>query len=128
MSISADNHSGTQITIIDFVTAIISVCAILYVDMLSIQVTPTNLQTGERATAVFIATASGVNINNFMYQWRKRGSNSLPHKVSGVNEATLIIPNLIASDGGQYHCIVTNEWGNSVESDNVILTVEGACV
>ena len=93
--------------------------------MLSIQVTPTSNTIGERGTAVFIATASGVNMKNFIYQWRKRGSDSLPHKVSGVNEVTLTIPNLIVSDGGQYYCIVTNEWGNIVLSDNAILTVEG---
>ena len=67
-------------------------------------------------------------MNNFMYQWRKRGSDSLPNKVSGVNEATLIIPNIIVSDEGQYYCIVTNEWGRSVESDDVILTVEGSII
>ena len=37
----------------------------------------------------------------------------------------LVISNLIKSDGGQYYCIVTNEWGRSVESNDVILTVEG---
>ena len=93
--------------------------------MLSIQIITNSHQIGERGTAVFIATASGINMNNFMYQWRKRGSDNLPHKVSGVNKATLTIPNLIVSDGGEYYCIVTNEWGRSVESDEVMLTVEG---
>ena len=63
--------------------------------------------------------------NNFKYQWRKRDSNSLPSKVMGVNEAILRIPNVNASDGGQYYCNVTNEWGSSVESDDVILTIYG---
>ena len=94
--------------------------------MLSVQVISTSLKIGERGVAEFIVTASGINRNNFMYQWRKRGNDSLPHKVSGVNQATLTIPNLIVSDGGEYYCIVTNEWGRSVESDKVILTVEGA--
>ena len=93
--------------------------------MLSVQVTPTSLTIGERGTAVFIALASGVNVNNFMYQWRKRGSDSLYSKVSGVNGTTLTIPNLIISDEGQYYCIVTNEWGRSVKSDDVILTIVG---
>ena len=64
-------------------------------------------------------------MNNFIYQWRKRDSDSLPDKVSGVDGTTLVIPSLIKSDGGQYYCIVTNEWDRSVESNDVILTVEG---
>ena len=95
--------------------------------MLSVQVTPISPTIGERGTAVFIATASDVNVNmnSFMFQWRKRGSDSLPGKVSSVNEATLTIPNLIVSDGGQYYCIVTNEWGSIKKSDDIILAVEG---
>ena len=75
--------------------------------------------------ATFTATASGVNIDNFIYQWKKRGIDSLPDKVLGVDGTTLVIPKLIKSDGGQYYCIVTNEWGRSVESNDVILTIEG---
>ena len=75
--------------------------------------------------AAFTATASGINMNNFMYQWRKRGSNSLPDKVSVVDGTFLMIPNLIKSDEGQYYCIVTNEWHQSEESNDVTLTVEG---
>ena len=96
--------------------------------MLSIQATPTSPTIGERGIATFTATASGVNMNNFMYQWKKRGSDSLPDKVSGVDRTTLVIPNLIISDGGQYYCIVTNEWGISVKSNDVVLTVEGTIV
>ena len=93
--------------------------------MISVQVKPSSHTIGERGTAVFIATASGVNMNNFIYQWRRKGSDSLPNKASGVNEATLTIPNLIVSDGGRYYCMVTNEWGGNEKSDDVILTVEG---
>ena len=95
------------------------------IDLLSIQVTPTSPTIGETGTAQFTAIANGVNMNNFIYQWKKSGSDSLPEKVSGVNGEVLTIPNAAKSDEGQYYCIVTNEWGRSVESDNVILTVEG---
>ena len=78
--------------------------------------------------ARFIATAGGINMNNFKYQWKKRGRKNLPNKVSGADGAILTIPNLLESDEGQYYCIVTNEWGNSVESDNVSLTVRGTCI
>ena len=93
--------------------------------MLSIQVTPTSDTIGKGGRATFTATASGINMNNFMYQWRKRGSDRLPDKVSGVDGTILIIPNVIESDEGQYYCIVTNEWGRSEESNDATLTVEG---
>ena len=78
---------------------------------------------GERGTAQFTATASGVNMRNFVYQWRKRGSSSLPIKVSGVNGTVLTIPNLVESDEGVYYCTVTNQWDNSERSDDVTLSV-----
>ena len=75
--------------------------------------------------ARFIATAGGINRNNFSYQWKKRRNKNLPNKVSGADGAILTIPNLLKSDEGQYYCIVTNEWDNSVESDDVSLAVRG---
>ena len=80
---------------------------------------------GERGTANLTATASGVNKRNFMYQWMKRDSSSLPNKVSGANGAVLTIPNLVESDEGKYYCTVTNQWDNSVSTDDVTLKVEG---
>ena len=79
---------------------------------------------GERGTAQFTVTAHGVNMRNFVYQWRKKDS-SLPNKVSGVNGAVLTIPNLVPSDEGVYYCTVTNEWGRSERSNDVTLSVFG---
>ena len=62
-----------------------------------------------------------------MYQWRKRGGD-LPDKVSGVNREILTIPNVIESDEGQYYCIVSNEWGRSVESNDATLIVQGVAI
>ena len=76
-------------------------------------------------TAYLTATASGINVNNYEYQWKKRGSMSLPSKVIGVNGAVLIIPNFTGSDEGQYYCIVTNEWGRSLKSNYLTLTMKG---
>ena len=95
---------------------------------MSINVTLANDKVGKGGMARFIATASGINMNNFLYQWRKRGNDSLPNKVSGADGRVLRIPNLLDSDEGQYYCIVTNEWGRSVESDNVSLTVVGTYI
>jgi len=99
---------------------------LLHADQLSISVTPTIPVIGERGTAQFTATAGGKkDKKDFRYQWKKRGYSSLPNKVSSVNGTVLTIPNLVESDEGMYYCTVTNEWSNSVESDNVILSVEG---
>ena len=94
-------------------------------DKLSISVTPTNKTVGEGATAIFTATTSGINKQNFVYQWKKRGNRNLRSKVSGVNGTELMIPNSLKTDEGQYYCTVTNEWGRSVESNDVTLTVVG---
>ena len=59
-----------------------------------------------------------------MYQWRKRDGD-LPDKALDINGEVLTIPNVIESDEGQYYCIVSNEWGRSVESNDGSLTVEG---
>ena len=88
---------------------------------------------GKGRDAEFTAIANGVSTNEskFMYQWKKRGSNNLPDKVSGVNEAVLKIPNVNESDEGQYFCTVTNEWFNIEQSNDVTLTVYGkshACI
>jgi len=80
---------------------------------------------GERGTAQFTATASGVRRGNFVYQWMKKGSSSLPNKVSGISGVVLTIPNLVNGDEGVYYCTVTNEWGNSERSGDVTLSVIG---
>ena len=100
-------------------------CFNLHTDQLSISTIPPRLTVGEGDTVQLNATASGININNFVYQWRKRGSNSLPDKVSHINGIVLTILNAQDSDEGKYFCIVTNEWGSSMKSNNVILTVRG---
>ena len=99
----------------------------IFTDNLSIRIESKNLVIGKGNTAYFNATANGIStdISNFMYQWRKRGSNSFPDKVSGINGPLLTIPSIAESDEGQYYCTVTNEWSRSVESDDATLTVYG---
>ena len=99
----------------------------IFTDNLSISIESKNLVIGKGNTAYFNATASGVSTDksNFMYQWRKKGSNSFPDKVSGINGPVLTIPSVAESDEGQYYCTVTNEWSRSVESDDATLIVYG---
>ena len=97
-----------------------------FTDQLTISSTPESLKIAKGKTAVFAAMASGIstNENNFIYQWRKR-NNTLSEKVLGINESVLTIPDVLKSDEGLYYCIVTNEWGRSVESNDANLTVFG---
>ena len=95
--------------------------------MLTASILPKVFNVGEGRTATIVVMATGIrtNENNFKYQWRKRSGSSFPDKVSGINESTLTIPNVLESDNGQYYCIVTNEWDRSVESNDVTLIVFG---
>ena len=86
-----------------------------------------SLVIGNGTDAKFTAVATGIstNKNKFVYQWKKRDSDSLPDKVLGVNETVLTIPYVHRSDEGQYYCIVTNEWSRSVRSNEVTLSTFG---
>ena len=96
-------------------------------DQLAISVVPREVVFGKGTTANFTAMATGVSTNesNFVYQWGKRSRSNFPSKVLGVYSEVLTIPNALESDEGQYYCNVTNEWGRSMESNGVILTIYG---
>lgn len=79
-------------------------------------------------TARINAIASGINKNKFIYQWRKIGSNILSNNTSGVNSTVLTIHNVHKANEGRYYCIVTNEWGRSVRSNDVNLTISSKLV
>jgi len=95
-------------------------------DQLSIEATSDNRVIGEGGIAELTVTASGVNSRNFVYKWKRRGS-QFSDRVHGISTATLTIGNVIKSDEGSYYCNVTNEWGNSRTKD-ITLTVKGTCV
>ena len=98
----------------------------LFADKLSITVTSDDVLIGEGRTVTFSAKARG--IGNLSYQWRKRGSNSLPDKVLGSDTLNLTISNIENSDKGDYYCVATNMWERSMESNNVTLNVYGMLV
>ena len=105
----------------------ISLITLAFIDQLTISVMPVNLIIGNGTDAKFTAVATGIstNMDSFVYQWRKRDSDSLPDKVTNANRTMLIIHSVLESDEGQYYCIVTNEWGTSVESNEVTLSIFG---
>ena len=69
-------------------------------------------------------TASGPGSDQFIYQWRKMDSNTLPNSARRVNTHTLIIPSVNPSDSGSYYCVVANQWGNMMESKKATVNVQ----
>ena len=59
----------------------------------------------------------------FTYQWKKVGSDLLPNTASGENSAKLTITSINPSDSGMYYCVVMNQWGSVVQSDNATVNV-----
>ena len=97
----------------------------MFTDKLTVIVKQSQSVVGEGRTAHFTAMGNGINTMGFKYQWRKRDSDRLLDRVLSDTKEVLTIPNVLESDEGYYYCIVTNEWGRSVESDNVSLIVQG---
>ena len=95
------------------------------VDLLFINATSNNFLKNETETVQLTVLADGVKKESFVYQWRVKNKNDLPDKVIGVNGTVLTIPNLVKADEGEYYCTVTNEWGRSMESNAVRVTVSG---
>ena len=93
---------------------------------MTISIVSKNILVNKGETVQFTATASGVG--TLRYQWRKRGIDELPDKVSGENTLVLTIPNIDKSDEGKYFCIVTNMWNRSVKSSQVKLNINGMFV
>ena len=67
---------------------------------------------------IFTATASGVGLEDFTYQWKHNGS-----FITKQNGTTLIITNIMERDAGNYSCLVRNIYGNSMLSNVVTLIV-----
>ena len=68
-------------------------------------------------------TANGPGSSRFTYQWKRRDDTSLPNRASGERTSNLKIRNVKSSDNGSYYCIVMNQWGNMMESNNAIVIV-----
>ena len=68
-------------------------------------------------------TASGPGEENFTYQWKRKGSTSLPNTASGDTTPNFKITSVTPTDGGSYYCVVTNQWGNTRKSNEAIVNV-----
>ena len=70
-------------------------------------------------------TADGPGKGMFRYQWKKRGSNSLPDAVMGKDTSKITINSVKLSDRGSYYCVILNQWENVTKSNNATVTVLG---
>ena len=79
------------------------------------------LATGKMLT--LSVTANGPGNNKFNYQWKRRGSTSLPDRANGGKNSNLEIRSVSTSDSGSYYCVVMNQWGSMIESNDATVTV-----
>ena len=92
-------------------------CIIIFIDYIIITSHPESeviLAKGNTLRLSLITDGPGKN--NFKYQWKKRGSDSLPNRVNGKDTSEITIRSVMSSDSGSYYCVVTNQWGNN---DNI---------
>ena len=103
-----------------------------YIDTFSISISSpmmnNKLIADEGSTVNFTAVVNSKYKSNFAYQWQKKGRRRLPNKISSLIRSVLIIPVVLKSDEGKYYCNVTNEWGRTVISKDITLSVKGMYV
>ena len=68
-------------------------------------------------------TANGPGNDKFTYQWKRSDETSLPTSASGKNSNNLKISSVTSSESGSYYCIVMNQWGNMVKSNEATVNV-----
>ena len=92
-------------------------------DDINIGMQPQNVTVAKGNKVDLSINARGPGRTMFTYQWKKVGSDSLPNTANGENSANLTITLITQTDGGMYYCIVMNQWGNRVQSDNATVNV-----
>lgn len=82
---------------------------------------PSSATRNTGATVTFSVSVLGTP--PFMYQWYKNGS-----PISGATSNTYTITGLASGDAGTYYVVVSDTYGNIVQSVNAILTVNTPAV
>ena len=85
-----------------------------------VTVAPSRQRVEVTHNAMLIATASGIGVENFTYQWLRRS-----YIIKGETKPVLLIYNVLkkSSRYHTYSCIVRNRDGNSATSNSVNLFV-----
>ena len=83
---------------------------------------PTDVLTAVGSTISLTCAASGAS--NVMYRWMRKGNKMIPSQATGVATRTLVIPDIVMDDNGEYKCVASS--GDvSVSSEHGIVTVLG---
>ena len=93
-------------------------------DPITIIQSPEDVLVRDGSKLMLTVTAQGPGHDNFTYQWKKMGSNSLPSRASGVDTKQLVIRSVTSSDN---YCTVTNQWGRMMESMRTAVKILGWC-
>ena len=80
-------------------------------------VDPLNQSVEVTDTVKFTTTVSGVGNKNFTYQWRLNGED-----MNGEINNALTFNSVSKDDGGNYECVVMNEYGDSSTSCTTVLS------
>ena len=78
--------------------------AVIFVDITINPEQNTTVAMGVNVTLT--CNASGAD--NLKYRWIRMGRKAIPSRARGVNSNTLIIPNIMVEDNGDYKCVVTS--------------------
>ena len=102
---------------------IIYISKLNLIENLRISMHPNDITVSEGDTVVLSTAAEGTRKGLFTYKWKKVGSDSLRDTARGGNSAELTITSVTSSDSGLYYCIVMNQWGTMVKSNNATVNV-----
>ena len=88
-----------------------------------IRTQPRDVTVSKGGKVALSINARGEGKKSFTYEWKKLGSDSLPDTASGGNSTELTFTSVTQSDSGLYYCIVMNQWGTMVKSNNATVNV-----
>ncbi|XP_065918151.1 carcinoembryonic antigen-related cell adhesion molecule 5-like isoform X3 [Dysidea avara] len=100
---------------------VVSDAALLTVNYnIIIAMQPRNIMASSGSNITLSVTALGVKLK---YHWKKRGHDSLPSTAAGRYTAHFNITTVTPADSGLYYCVIKNQWGAKLHSDDAILNV-----
>ena len=122
----ADDATGTAASLKTTVNALLASLreAGVLGEAAAITAQPQDVTAAAGGTGVFTVTAKGSGLT---YQWQSKASSSVANYTNsmhpGYNTDTLSVPAATSRNGSMFRCVVTDAFGNSVNSDGATLTV-----
>ena len=81
---------------------------------------PVSFTGAEGSTATFTVAASGEGLT---YQWWIKSASASAFSKSSIKTATYSVPLTAARNGNQVYCVVTDKYGNTVQTNTVIMSI-----